>query len=85
MELDFETYSEAGFLWDEKTQKYKAPPNATKKGLPVIGAAAYSEHPSTEVLSCAYDLGDGIKKLWIPGMAPPFDLFEYLNKRKKSK
>lgn len=80
MELDFETYSEAGFLWDEKTQKYKAPPNATKKGLPVIGAAAYSEHPSTEVLSCAYDLGDGIKKLWIPGMAPPFDLFEYLNK-----
>lgn len=78
MELDFETYSEAGFIWDERTQKYKAPPNATKKGLPTIGAAAYSEHPSTEVLSCAYDLGDGIKKLWIPGMPPPFDLFQYL-------
>ena len=80
MELDFETYSEAGFIWDEKTQKYKAPPNATKKGLPTIGAAVYSEHHSTEVLSCAYDLGDGIKKLWIPGMPPPFDLFEYLSK-----
>ena len=80
MELDFETYSEAGFIWDERTQKYKAPPNATKKGLPTIGAAAYSEHPSTEVLSCAYDLGDGIKKLWIPGMPPPFELFDYIQK-----
>lgn len=80
MELDFETYSEAGFIWDEKTQKYMAPPNAIKKGLPTIGAAVYSEHPSTEVLSCAYNLGDGIKKLWIPGMSPPIDLFEYLNK-----
>jgi len=78
MELDFETYSEAGFIWDEKTQKYKAPPNATRKGLPVIGAAVYSEHPSTEVLSCAYDLGDGIKKLWKPGDLPPIDLFQYL-------
>ena len=86
MELDFETYSEAGFIWDEKTQKYRGPPNAQKKGLPnaqkkglpSIGAAVYSEHPSTEVLSCAYDLGAGRKQLWIPGMPPPFDLFEYL-------
>lgn len=80
MELDFETYSEAGFIWDEYSQKYKAPPNATKKGLPAIGAAVYSEHPSTEVLSCAYDLGDGVKHLWIPGMAPPFELFDYIER-----
>src|ERR1700728_187417 len=79
MELDFETYSEAGFIWDEKTNKYKAPPNAAKKGLPTIGAAAYSEHPSTEILSCAYDLRNGHKRLWIPGESPPpLDLFEYL-------
>lgn len=80
MELDFETYSEAGFIWCEDTQKYKAPPNAMKKGLPSIGAAAYAEHPSTEVLSCAYDLGDGVKKLWCPGLIPPLDLFDYVNK-----
>lgn len=80
MEIDFETYSEAGFIWDEQTQKYKAPPHAMKKGLPTIGAAVYSEHPSTEVLSCAYDLGDGVKKLWIPGMLPPFDLFDYVQR-----
>lgn len=79
MEIDFETYSEAGFIWCEETQKYKAPPNAMKKGLPSIGAAVYAEHPSTEVLSCAYDLGNGVKKLWCPGMLPPFDLFEYVN------
>lgn len=79
MEIDFETYSEAGFIWCEQTQKYKAPPNATKKGLPAIGAAAYAEHPTTEVLSCAYDLGNGVKKLWYPGMLPPLDLFEYVN------
>lgn len=80
MEIDFETYSEAGFIWDDQTQKYKAPPNAIKKGLPTIGAAAYAEHPSTEVLSCAYDLGDGQKHLWIPGMPPPFQLFEYVQR-----
>ena len=79
MELDFETYSEAGFIWHEQSQKYKSPPNAMKKGLPSIGAVAYSEHESTEVLSCAYSLDSVTKKLWIPGMPPPFDLFDYVN------
>lgn len=78
-DLDFETYSEAGYIWDEVTRKYKAPPNATKKGLPVIGAAKYAEHHSTEVLCCAYDLKDGKgKRLWTPNQPPPHDLFEYL-------
>lgn len=30
-DLDFETYSEAGYIWDDSTAKYKAPPNAMKK------------------------------------------------------
>ena len=78
-DLDFETYSEAGFIWNEKLQKFHAPLNAIKKGLPTIGAAAYSEHPSTEVLSAAYDLKQGMgKKLWKPGDLPPYDLFEHL-------
>ena len=80
-DLDFETYSEAGYIWDEATRKYKAPPNAAKKGLPVIGAAKYAEHHSTEVLCCAYDLKDGKgKRLWTPSQSPPHDLFEYLAK-----
>jgi DNA polymerase len=78
-DLDFETYSEAGYIWDDYSHKYKAPPNALKKGLPTIGAAKYSEHPSTEVISCAYDLKDGKgKRLWKPGDLPPIDLFNHI-------
>lgn len=78
-DLDFETYSESGYIWCEYSQKYKAPPNASKKGLPTIGAARYSEHPSTEVLSCAYDLKDGKgKRLWKPGDPDPLDLFNHI-------
>ena len=80
-DFDFETYSEAGFIWNPDTQKFQAPPNAIKKGLPSIGAAAYSEHPSTEVLSMAYDLKDGLgKRLWKPGDAPPFELFDHIKR-----
>ena len=79
-DLDFETYSEAGYLWDEVTKKYYAPPNAMKKGLPTIGAARYAEHPSTEVLSCAYDLKDGKgKRLWTPKHPIPLDLFNHIH------
>ena len=78
-DFDFETYSEAGFLWRAADGKFEAPPNAPKKGLPSIGAAVYSEHHSTEVLSCAYDLKDGKgKRLWKPGDLPPFELFQHL-------
>lgn len=80
-DFDFETYSEAGYIWNPETGKFHAPPNAIKKGLPTIGAAAYSEHPSTEVLSLAYDLKDGKgKRLWKPGNPPPFDLFEHIKR-----
>ena len=79
-DIDFETYSEAGYIWNEALNKYKAPPNAKTKGLPVIGAAVYSEHPSTEVLCCAYNLKDGVgSRLWKPGDLPPLDLFEHIN------
>ena len=78
-DIDFETYSEAGYIWCDYTHKYKAPPNAMKKGLPTIGAARYSEHESTEVLSCAYDLKDGLgKRLWIPGQPRPQDLIDHI-------
>lgn len=80
-DMDFETYSEAGYRWDETLQKWRALPGAAqdKKGLTVVGAAVYAQHPSTEVLSLYYNLKDGNpRKLWIPGMPPPIDLFNYL-------
>ncbi|MEN9401533.1 MAG: hypothetical protein RL091_236 [Verrucomicrobiota bacterium] len=73
-DVDFETYSEAGYLWDAAANKWQAPPGASqgKKGLPIVGAAVYAQHPSTEVLCAAYDLKDGHgKQFWHPRMAPP--------------
>jgi DNA polymerase len=80
-DMDFETYSDAGFAWNEALQKWESPPGAPsqKRGLPVIGVAAYAEHPSTEVLSFAYDLKDGHgRRFWMPGLPNPQDLFDYL-------
>lgn len=75
-DLDFETYSEAGQVWNEATQKWETLPGASKKGIAAVGAAAYAEHPSTEVLSLYYDLKDGKgRRFWCPGMANPEDLF----------
>lgn len=75
-DLDFETYSEAGYIW--AGDKWTALPNATKKGLSVVGAATYAEHPSTEVLSLWYDLKDGKgPRFWRPGLPNPADLFDY--------
>lgn len=71
--LDFETYSEAGFVWDEAAQKWKAPRGAMKKGLPVVGSAAYVEHPTFEVLTMSYDIGFGVQR-WRPGQPAPVPL-----------
>lgn len=78
-DFDFETYSEAGFYFDESAQRYLPPPNSKVKGLPTIGVAAYAMHPSTEVISMAYDLKDGRgKRIWKPGEPPPIDLFLHI-------
>lgn len=80
-DFDFETYSEAGFHWDESRRKYTALPPVTsgkKKGLPTVGAAAYAMHPSTEVLSLQFDLKDGRgAELWVPDMPRPERLIEH--------
>ena len=79
-DFDFETYSEAGYVWNSEINKWQCPQGSDKKGLPVIGAARYSEHPSTEVLCMAYDLKDGKgPRQWLPGYVLPYDLFQYLN------
>lgn len=83
-ELDFETYSPAGFVWNANTESYDPPRGASKKGLPVVGVAKYVEHPQAEVLSLAYDLKDGYgARLWTPQQKGlPHDLFEYIKSGK---
>lgn len=79
--FDFETYSEAGYVWSPEKNKWSALPGAAqeRKGLPIVGAAAYAEHETTEVICLAYDLRDGLgKRHWRPGLPPPLDLFAYL-------
>lgn len=76
-DLDFETYSEAGYVWSEQGQKWVCLPNAPqeKKGLGVVGLDVYARHPSTVVLSLSYDLKDGRgRRWWRPGLPQPLDL-----------
>lgn len=79
--IDGELYSEAGFRWDEADQKWRSLPGAEgkEKGLKVVGAAAYMEHPSTEILTVSYDLcdGRGVRR-WRPGQAVPDDLARHI-------
>lgn len=80
-DADFETYSEAGFVWDEETGKWVGPPGApgNKKGINVVGADAYIAHPTFEILCLSYDLKDGIgKRLWWLGLPTPADLMAHV-------
>lgn len=84
--MDFETYSEAGYVWVPPNEKkplghWTCLPNApqSKKGLPVVGASVYTEHPTAEALTLSYDLCDGRgRRRWRPGMPLPQDLFDHL-------
>lgn len=79
--FDFETYSEAGYEWDDDRQRWVQPAGAsgTDRGLSLVGAAVYAQHPSTEALCLAYNLKDGRgPQHWHPGLPLPLDLFEYL-------
>lgn len=80
-DLDFETYSEAGYFFDEKKNKWVSMGSGNKNGLAAVGSMNYSLHPSTEILCMAYNLKNGEgKKLWTPSMPPPLDLLEYVAK-----
>lgn len=77
--MDFETYSEAGYVWREDKQKWASISSSPPHGLLAVGASVYTEHPSCRVISLAYDLRDGRGvNLWLPGFDPPADLFGYL-------
>lgn len=80
-DMDFETYSEAGFVWDEQKRKWGPLPGVTptNKGLSSVGAVVYCHHPTFEVLSLKYDLKDGRgPRFWKPGLPNPQDLFDHL-------
>ena len=78
-DFDFETYSDAGFIYDEAAQKWGNIEGSAKKGIEAVGGFVYSEHPSTEILSLAYNLKDGRgPRLWLPGMPAPLDLFNHI-------
>lgn len=79
-DMDFETYSPAGYEWCKT--KFEAPKGAsTKKGLFAIGVMNYVRHPEAEVLCLAYDLKDGEgQRLWYPELNhSPVDLFKHLS------
>ena len=69
--IDFETYSEAGYIL--KDGKVKGVGSAGRGGLPVTNVAAYAEHDTFRVLCLAYD-----DKLWIPGTHSPTELFDHI-------
>lgn len=86
--MDFETKSEAGQVWvppghdPKKPLGYwgRLPGTGTKqKGLNVVGAAAYAEHPTTDILTLSFDLADGLGvERWRPGLPLPQRLFAHL-------
>lgn len=80
IEIDFETYSEAGYTYDPARKKW-APVQKSKPGIFGVGAAVYSEHPSTEVVCMAYKMRacDEVR-LWVPGMPNPIEIFEAVDR-----
>ena len=72
MNIDFETYSEAGYVFDGKRWWGIA---KNKSGLNAVGTWMYSRHHSTEVLSMSYG-----EYLWFLGMPPPTELFDYIRR-----
>lgn len=80
-DLDFETYSPAGYIWNDDLGRWDGPPGAAQnaKGLGVVGAQRYTADPGFEILTARYNLKDGRgSQHWRPGLPPPQDLFDYI-------
>lgn len=75
--MDFETYSEAGFVVIDG--KVKGAGGGSTNGLGLVGTGVYAEHPSTEVLCLFYDLKEGKgRRGWWPGCPQPVDLLQHV-------
>lgn len=80
-ELDFETYSEAGYVWDHSRNKWGQLPGVqpTNRGLSSVGVVNYSQHPTFEPLCMWYDLKDGNgPQYWDPRFPNPQPLFDHV-------
>lgn len=72
---DFETYSEAGYVWVSEANNWTCLPGASqnRKGLSIVNTCAYAEHHTTEVLTFSYTLPLGWRttprELW-PSLYP---------------
>lgn len=76
---DFETYSEAGYVWNDDIQRWRPLPGATKAGLSAIGLARYAEHRSTVPLMLSYKLPGAETVCWDARNAiEPFSLFDHI-------
>jgi DNA polymerase len=78
-DMDFETYSSAGYTFDETKNKWVSVVQSPPHSIGAVGSPAYAMHASTEILCLAYDLkqGDG-RKLWTPAQFAPVDLFDHI-------
>lgn len=78
--MDWETFSTAGLEWDGT--RWRALPGAgNKRSISAVGAAAYAEHPSTDILTLSYRLPfwpAGQVRRWRPGLPLPQDLFDWI-------
>jgi DNA polymerase len=75
--MDFETYSEAGYVIIDG--KVKGAGGGSTNGLGLVGTGVYAEHPTTEVLCLFYDLKEGKgRRGWWPGMPQPVDLLTHI-------
>lgn len=77
-DFDFETYSEAGYVYDYNRRKWGSLPGLSNqnRGLKAVGSRNYVLHPSFRILSLAWDLKDGQGRRWWrpPEMADLFPL-----------
>lgn len=80
-DFDFETYSEAGYYWDGPANRWRGVMQSGKASLPAVGAPVYTAHPTTRILSLAYDLKTGSQpeQLWTPGNPDPLDLLHHIS------
>src|SRR5262245_27474840 len=63
----FEAYVPQAFYWDIETRSAAR----LGKGKHGVGARAYAEHPTTEILCVAYARGNGPIEIWVPGEPIP--------------
>ena len=65
-DFDFETFSTAGYQFNEATRKWESLPGFSdqNRGLSAVGVRNYVQHPSFRLLSLAWNLKDGRGERW---------------------